>query len=170
MFKHIFFMLMILSAISCKDSRSTDILNQKINFDEVENVRGKCYNDTECDDSICYSVVVYWDSITCPSCILDEVYIWKEHKEELKSLRMDVLLIFDDEDMKRIPYDLSSLCDRIKVGVDKGNAFYANNIFLQNRIYHTSVVNQSNEIIWLGSPLRNENTWRNFKEYINYLP
>lgn len=169
MLKQLFFMLILLSVISCKENEKTDFLNHKINFDGVENISEKRLNDAGYDKSISYSVVVYWDSITCSSCVLDELYIWKEHYDELKSLNMDVLFIFNADDIKKIPRDLCSLCDIIKVKVDKVNTFYTNNTFLTNRNFHISVINQANEIVWFGSPLRSEKTWKKFKEYISYL-
>ena len=161
--------VLLLSVIGCKNNKEIDSLDQKINLDGVEDICGKRLNDTRCNDSVCYSVIVYWDSITCSSCVLDELYIWKEHYDELRSLKMDVLFIFDNEAIKKIPSDLSYLCDIIQIGVDKENTFYTNNTFLANRNFHISVINQSNEIIWFGSPLRSEKTWEKFKEYISYL-
>ena len=80
-------------------------VSTKVVVDGVENISEKRLNDAGYDKSISYSVVVYWDSITCSSCVLDELYIWKEHYDELKSLNMDVLFIFNADDIKKITRD-----------------------------------------------------------------
>lgn len=114
-------------------------------------------------------IIVYFDSTHCNSCALDDVIIWEKHIEELESYNLEIMLLCAKNREKLLLDYMAEYSIKYPLLVAFTENPSQSYPFLQQEQFRTFVLNPENEIIWIGSPIYNKNTWKQFCEMMTLL-
>lgn len=166
------FLLMIVVLLSCKSNGKKEIepevksfLGSKVIMNkDIEQRISTSFFDKD------YVLILYFEIEDCMPCILDNVNLLKIYKSDLDKFKTGVLLVIQDsdknDDVKSIMEDLDI---HYPVYFDKGNSFRDSNNSMKHKICHTFIMNKFYEVIWIGSPIKNEQTLIRYRKMMNLL-
>jgi len=86
---------------------------------------------------------------------------WGFRNDDLKKLKTGVALIVHNSNEEIVNKEISRLHMKFPVVFDKSSAIKQNNPLILNQ-YSVFTVNKEKEVIWLGAPINNEETWNLF--------
>ena len=115
-----------------------------------------------------FTIICYIDSADCTYCSMQWLDLWTYRERELEKLRTGIVLIVGNTDEEEVYEALSLLQRKYPVVFDKSANLKKNNAFILNQ-YSVIAVNKEKEVVWLGLPIENENTWNLFCEKLRSL-
>lgn len=121
--------------------------------------------DFHCIDSCIQNnnitVFCYIDSADCTVCSMQWLNLWLHYLNELKKYDTGIALIVNNTDEYVVKNYLTHLQLDFPVVFDKSSMIKQKNAIVLN---HHSIfaVNENKEVVWLGSPIKNEDTWNLF--------
>lgn len=114
-------------------------------------------------------VIIYFDSTDCISCALDNAILWEMHEEDLKRFDLAVMMLCDKSIFKVMLKYMEKYGISLPLLCDVGDRISKDYPFLKEKQFKTFVLDSSNRIIWIGSPIYNEQSWERFCKMINLL-
>lgn len=166
------FLLMILLLLSCKSNSKKDIepevksfLGSKVIMNkDIKQKISTCLFDKD------YVLILYFEIEDCMPCILDNVNLLKIYKSDFDKFKTGILLVIQDSDKND---DIKSIIKELDIHYpvffDGGNFFRDSNKSMKNTIGHTFIINKHYEVIWIGSPIKNEQTLIRYRKMMNML-
>ncbi len=105
-------------------------------------------------------LIIVIDSTDCTSCTLQNVDMLKLYKEKFIEFNTGILIIAQRKDK-----NVKSILDNM--GIDfpifyDDSEFILKNKLMYNSLLHTFLINREKKVIWVGSPIRTENSWNLF--------
>ncbi len=148
-------LILLLTIISCTDA----IKNETIVNDELKSKIGKelilpLFSD-KCD-SCKHKIITYIDG-DCPSC-LENLDSWKEFTrlvDDIKTVQFICYLHSSNYRYLKSNYDFFSESDFIII-YDKEKVFFKKNNLSMNKVFHTFLIDASNNILLVGNPMVNK--------------
>jgi len=145
-------------------------IGTEISFPEnmQANLQGR---DTLILSNALMKMVVWYDSIVCSSCHIQQIHEWNEIVQYADSIGdvFDLVFIFSSKarDLYNVNIAMRKAVFKHPVYIDKGNYFHKNNpdIPSDNRL-HTFLLDVNNKVILVGNPLYNKTLWELYKEQI----
>lgn len=121
-----------------------------------------------------FRLVVYVDSSECSSCSINKLKYWKTYlsKYNKKYIQMLILLEAKKSEVQRIESDITSaelnnIINNI-IFIDSNFVFRHKNPHIpHNSIFHTFLLNESDSVILVGSPLQNEHIEKMFRKIVD---
>lgn len=114
-------------------------------------------------------IVLYLDSLDCTSCTFTEIRKWNVYNKELEKLRTDIVVVCNHPDTKAI-YDVKKATYvNYPVFFDVDKRFKLVNNIPQETMFHTFVIGSTNQVIWVGLPIRSKESWENFCSMIELI-
>lgn len=103
-----------------------------------------------------YKIISYVDSGGCTECKL-QLYKWRELAQEMSSIQevVPILFFFHSNDSVEISAMLQRGNFTGPVYMDKHDSLNILNEFPENEIFHTFLLNEDNEVVAMGNPIRN---------------
>jgi hypothetical protein len=113
-----------------------------------------------------YTAVIYVGHSQCTTCALSNLNTWKVHKKTLDKNDVGILLVFRDRDENKIIEILKSLKIVFMFIFDKTGQFGTNNeaSLSEDNVF---VMDKDKNVIFKGSPVKNEEKWNAFIKSIN---
>lgn len=107
-------------------------------------------------------IVAYVDSCLCTSCYFKDFQKYNMHN--LESHMTDLVFVVSESIYTKMGIDsvLKQYGLDYLVLLDVKGHLKQNNDFLHNPVYNVFVIDRDYNIIWLGSPIKNEDTWNLF--------
>ncbi len=150
--------------------------------DKIEQMRSRpielCLNQMECRRNPLknldkkYTMVVYVDSSECSPCALSKLRFWNPLIAEAKKKRVDINYVFilapkkDEMEDVNMELDITDLPSSIYV--DTAHVFSnRNELIPKDQRYHSFLLDKRLNVIFVGSPIENENVKRVYKKVIN---
>ena len=143
-----------------------------VNIDLNDNltVSDKC--TYKCSDVLNsrYKYIVYYDSLTCKPCHLDELEQWTELLSDFDVKEISCLFVLSIQkgriDSYKEYYD--ELQVKYPVFFDVNNSFLKHNPHIpEESMFHTFLLDGNNNVILVGNPLYNEDIKKLFLDIIN---
>ena len=108
-----------------------------------------------------FTIFYYIDSTDCDPCAMQWLFRWIYFEEELKKLNTGVVLIVRSSNKEVIYETMEQMRLDFPVVFDKASTIKQNNaaILEQHPVF---AVNNKKEVIWLGLPIADEDTWNKF--------
>lgn len=146
-----------------------DYISTPINIPYSKMDKKNCYAFMDSTKINCHvKLVFYHDSIECIDCTYKRNlrYI-NENKALLNNVRIISIYRINSENSDAVYHKLCNLRVSSEVFFDTCGIFRGVNPKIpQNKLYHTFVLNKNNRIIFVGSPVNNNETERIFKKVI----
>ncbi|RHR96299.1 hypothetical protein DWW23_16365 [Parabacteroides sp. AF14-59] len=164
--KHILFLFLLSSLLSCMQEREIDPVTKIVNewkgkvikFPQhlVYTIQGM---DTIPFDTsqAQYKILIYTDSIGCTSCKL-KINQWKEfiaHLDSTMSEDVCFLFFFHSQSVKTIRAELYTSNFKYPVCIDINDSINKLNNFPNKFDYQTFLLNNQNKILAIGNPINN---------------
>lgn len=135
------------------DKVLTEFLGSSISFPGPMRDSLKNYSDKNL-------LIIVIDSTDCTSCTLQNIDMLKMYKEKFIEFNIDILII-----AQRKNKNVESILDNM--GIDfpiffDNSEFIIKNKLMYNSLLHTFLINREKKVIWVGSPIRTENSWNIF--------
>lgn len=113
------------------------------------------------NDSCMLKLVIYTDSIECSSCRMKEMYKWDDFLSKLGaySSQIEVFFIFAPlySNMGLFKMVAKDLPQNYPIYIDTTNIFYRENPQIpSNPALHTFLLDEQNNVILVGNPLKNK--------------
>lgn len=117
-------------------------------------------NETAVNSTQCLKYVIYKDSLDCTSCAINKMYLWDNFIEYAKpySGRLKYYFIYSpsQKDRKSIELILKNGNFGYPILLDTLNEFAKLNPHLpENRVLHTFLLDEDDNVILVGNPLHN---------------
>lgn len=165
-----YFILIVILFFSCKEKRTIDPeikaflgSNVVVNSQLGKIVQGEL---SEKD----YILLLYFKIDDCVPCSLDKVNLLKIYESDWEKFKTGILLVIQDNDKKDEILSLMNDLDiQYPVFFDVGNHFKESNRAVQHEIAQTFVMDKENKVIWIGSPIKNEQTLIRYRKMMNML-
>lgn len=107
-------------------------------------------------------IILYLDSIDCTSCTFNEIRKWNIYGKELEKLNTDIIIICNYPDVKEV-LDIKKITHvDYPIFFDVNRKFKLINDIPQEAMFQTFVVGSSNQVIWVGLPIRSKKSWKDF--------
>lgn len=170
--KWLCFLLMILLLLSCKSNGKKDIEPDVKSFlgsiaivnRDIEQKISASFVDKD------YILIIYLEIEDCMPCILDNVNLLKIYQSDFDKFKTGVLLIIQDSDKNN---EINSIIEELDIHYpvffDKGDSFRDSNKSMNHKVCHTFIMNKDYEVIWIGSPIKNEQSLIRYREMMNLL-
>jgi hypothetical protein len=114
-----------------------------------------------------YSMLIYYDA-NCSICYT-ELEKWQDlivyFKTVDNNLNIKFILFSDDELLTKVNLENSKFPKELVV-FDKRNSFLNDYRHLINKPYNTTLLDENNKIVFVGSPLQSENLKKHYTELI----
>ena len=114
-------------------------------------------------------IVIYYDSSTCSSCEISELWRWKFFTDEIRQYDIDMLFIFAPSEAKEdevITY-LNLYHLPWPVYIDTDNLFSRNNKSLPHeKLFHTFLLDRKNRVVLIGDPIKSYEMQKLYKNVI----
>lgn len=129
-----------------------------IPWDEMDCVGGR--NEVE-DRMRLLTLVVYSDSLSCSLCQLSKIHFWNDILNEVDKYgdRMAVRFIFNPkkEDRQSVEFAIRTTNFNGTVYVDSTGVLMKQNTCIPvERMFHTFLLDENNNVLLVGNPLENE--------------
>ena len=115
-----------------------------------------------------FTILCYIDSADCTYCSMQWLDLQTYRERELEKLKTGIVLIVGNTDEEEVYEALSLLQRKYPVVFDKSTNLKKNNAFILNQ-HSVIAVNKEKEVVWLGLPIENENTWNLFCKNLRRL-
>lgn len=104
-----------------------------------------------------YKYVIYIDSSLCSSCNINQLSLWNDLMVKMPNTSFIFIIApHHIEDVKYICYCIENTDLKSPVYIDSDYQFLkCNPFFPKESLYHTVLLNNENEVILVGNPLRN---------------
>jgi len=171
----LFLLICVSLAIGCEERRSKvsesvdEMMGKQVDLslekmDCVQSVVDSG-NSHPCNEN--YKLVVYMDSTVCSPCVISSLYEWNGIMKEMENVDF-IFIVSPQPDQREASYLSVSSCGLLNVVyMDAGNLFHKNNSFLpKEEEFHTFLINNDNEIVIVGSPLKNPKIKNLMEQYI----
>lgn len=112
-----------------------------------------------------FTIITYIDSSECTSCSLECIKRFSLY--DFDQLYTEHLLVVRSVDEIKIKEILNNLFIDYPVIYDRNGEFKKLNKFLSESIFKTFVIDKCKSIVWLGSPIETNKTWKLFNKMIN---
>ena len=117
-------------------------------------------NETAVNSTQCLKYVIYKDSLDCTSCAINKMYLWNDFIEYAKPYngRLKYYFIYSPskKDRKSVELILKNGNFDYPILLDTLNAFAKWNPHLPaNRVLHTFLLDEDDNVILVGNPLYN---------------
>lgn len=149
--------------ISCDNSfkrEYSQLKNSKIEFPDKLKMTFEG-RDTIIDDiwNSEFKLVIYKDSLSCTPCYIESLPKWFKIIDKYDSKKFSAIFILcptkEDEIDIRLLMEMNGF--EYPILIDNNNAFRnANSQISSNSLLHTFLLNDNNEVIFIGDPLSNE--------------
>ena len=162
--RYLLLLVVILVVQSCVKNKNTDSIKDFIGT-TVE------FNDVIGDDfdKKTNKVIIYFDSTDCMSCALDNAILWEKHEKDLKKYHLNVMMLCD----KSLSKEMCAYKDKYGIAFpllwDTIGSMVHDYPFLRHKQFQTFVLNADNKIIWIGSPIYDEQVWNRFCKMMELL-
>lgn len=152
--------IILFSCISKKknpiEKQALSMLNQKISFDNLD------YKDSF---KLSSNLVIYYlDSTQCTPCGLENILLWRKFKKELKKNDLNIIVISNDPRIYPLAKDMGV---EYPILLDTENVFKTKYIRSEDFKLYTFVVDPNKNIIWIGNPLYDSQSWNMFNQFIS---
>ncbi|MDR3246668.1 MAG: redoxin domain-containing protein [Prevotellaceae bacterium] len=114
-----------------------------------------------------YVSIIYIDIAECTGCSLSHLAAWEVHKKILDKYNIGVLLVFRNTDEEQIVKILKSKKITFPFIFDKTGEFKTGNKIFKSIKDNIFVIDRDKNVISLESPIKNEQTWKNFMKIVN---
>jgi hypothetical protein len=112
-------------------------------------------------------VVIYVDSAECTPCSFNHLSSWKAYRKELSTYNTSILLAIRNSDEQAIINALKVIDITFPFFIDKGNKFrIINDDIFRVEYDGYFVINKDKKVVFIGSPIVNEERWSAFKKII----
>lgn len=116
--------------------------------------------------------VIYTDAQSCVSCTLKNIHLWNEILDESKQYgeRLVFLFIFapKQKDIHSLELTLKTYSPNCPVYIDTLNIFEKDNPnILSSKMLHTLLLDEKNQVLLVGNPLRNKKINKMFHDIMN---
>ena len=105
-----------------------------------------------------YNIVIYYDSVTCSSCELSELWKWKAFMDEDLREKANCLFIFSpstiNEDEIRTYLNLYPFPWPVYIDTDNLFANGNKNILPSEKIFHTFMLDKEDNVTLIGNPIK----------------
>lgn len=113
--------------------------------------------------------VVYTDAQACVSCTIKNIHLWDEVLEKSKKYGKKIVFFFifapNHEDERTLELTLKTYSPDYPIYIDTLHIFERDNPYiLSNVVLHTFLMDEENQVLLVGNPLRNEKINRMFHE------
>lgn len=136
--------------------------NQKIQL--AEKISNEIFQDKKKE---AYSIITYYDA-NCSVCYI-ELEKWKDLLPYFKEIDSDInikfILFSDDEIMTEINLDNSQFPKNLVV-FDSRNSYLDTYRHVLTKAYNCMLLDENNEILFIGSPLNSENIKKHYAKLI----
>lgn len=105
-------------------------------------------------------LIIVVDSTDCTSCTLQNIDMLKLYRERFMEFDIRILLIVQKK-YKNIKSILDDMRIDFPVFYDNSE-FIVENKLVDNPVLHTFLINRKKKVIWIGSPIRTEDSWNLF--------
>src|SRR5574344_1801758 len=163
--KSVYFLLLLLTLTSCKDSQKRKISNLVNEWDGKEivfpsnsvfTVQAKDTVDFPINNAD-YKIVAYVDSVGCMSCKL-QLPRWKDFISEIDSLTghfIPFVFYFHPKDIKELRYITRRDNFEYPICIDVEDKFNSLNHFPDKMEFQTFLIDMNNKVVAIGNPIHN---------------
>lgn len=163
--KSVYFLLLLLTLTSCKDSQKRKISNLVNEWDGKEivfpsnsvfTVQAKDTVDFPINNAD-YKIVAYVDSVGCMSCKL-QLPRWKDFISEIDSLTghfIPFVFYFHPNDIKELRYITRRDNFEYPICIDVEDKFNSLNHFPDKMEFQTFLIDMNNKVVAIGNPIHN---------------
>lgn len=168
----VFFSIYLSIFISCNQKQKDPLLNK------IEGLYGQKLKFKDLTDSTnipiefkedCLKIIEFIDSIYCVPCKLEKIKIWKHYESELKKYNIKIILITNNTNHKEMMGILKELNITYPVYFDDKNYIKRNNEIIRYPKFQIFTINTNDEIIWIGSPIQNDKSWKLYKKFMREI-
>ena len=106
-----------------------------------------------------YKLLVFRDSLVCTPCYVKSLDDWKKFMSAIKPDRMELVLVLSPkhDEYVSVKSVLHSHKYEWAVYIDKENSFWqANPQIPEDEIFHCMLLDQQNNVVIIGNPMKNE--------------
>lgn len=115
-----------------------------------------------------YTYVIYLDSSQCFSCLNNRLYAWESIISQNPNLSVCMIYSYHRETEKLIRH-IKGKRFHWPIYVDTLNIFEKHNITIKKSpLFHTFMINNSNEVVLIGNPITNQNINSLMRKINNY--
>ena len=116
-----------------------------------------------------YVLVLYLEPSQCVPCSLIKVTMFSYHADMLAESKTDVCLLLStqgNEEKEEILSRISQMDLFYAHLFDENNSSVSNNKYLKNPLCQTFVIDKNYRVIWVGNPIRSEESIKLYTEMI----
>lgn len=162
--------ILLLSFYSCQN-RSKNIDLSLVKFlgttliipqqmeDEYENILHSSKN----------KLIIIVDPKDCTACALQNINTLKLYREQLSKFNTEVLLFTKGSSKNEVESVLYDMKIEYPVIYYNNDEFIIKNKLTDNPLLHTFVINKEKNVIWIGSPIKNQKSWDLFCKMMRKL-
>lgn len=107
-------------------------------------------------------VIIYLDSAFCTPCAMTDLTRWRFRTKELKELNTEIILICNHPSPEIVAIYMEDAEINYPVLFDKNEQFKKQNNLPKSQILQTFVIDATNTVIWLKSPIFSKELWESF--------
>lgn len=162
------YLLLSYILLSCGKPKESNRNMVKLSFDKMCLLSDEIYSDS------ILAVILYYDSLSCTSCVFKDLYLWKKLLKKHKNIQICTIWKYPISRIKEL--EMAYKVDNISIPlyVDTADVFYC-----QNKVFFEAlkagkallIDKDKKTVLFKGYPLRNKKDKKVFlatvKEFIN---
>ncbi len=107
-------------------------------------------------------IILYIDSLYCTSCTFNEIRKWNKYYKELEQMNTEIVIICNHSEVNDV-LDIREIAHiNYPIFFDVNKRFKLANCIPKDAIFQTFVLGSNNQVIWVGLPIRSEESWERF--------
>lgn len=114
-------------------------------------------------------IILYLDSLDCTSCTFNEIRKWNLYNKDLIELNTEIVIICSHPDVETVRNIKKSVFVDYPLFFDVDKHFVLENDVPKNAMFQAFVVGSTNQVIWVGLPIRSKESWEKFCSMIRLL-
>ena len=162
------FLMSVTVFYSCNDAQSKGDFIQEVTSFIGKNIQfaSLFHDDRNSLDTILWSkrnkIIIYLDSIDCTSCAFNEIRKWNIYTQKLKELNTYIVIICSHPNVKAVRDIKKAVHIDFPIFFDIERNFELINDIPRKTIFQIFVVGTTNQVIWVGLPIRSKKSWEEF--------
>lgn len=116
-----------------------------------------------------YKIVAYIDSVGCTPCALEKLTLWEKYIPRLEQWNVSLLFIVRNSNIGEVEQVVQEFRIPFPIFFDPGGLFETTNRLPANPLFRIFLLNQDNQVIFIGAPIQNEKSWTLFEKTMQRL-
>lgn len=111
-----------------------------------------------------YKIIAYVDSVRCTPCALEKMTLWEKYTPKLEAWNISLLFIVRNSNIDEVEETVKELQIPFPILFDVNGEFEYKNQLPADPLLRIFLLNQDNQVIFIGAPIQNEKSWTLFEK------